>query len=87
MIAATFGNTEILKHHKTAFLCSRKVSASAVLKCYDWAIEQREKDNCIINGFHSQIEKDVLHRYYRIYSQICIAISGRVKVLFLGLQG
>ena len=32
-----------------------------VLKCYDWAIEQREKNNCVISGFHSKIEKDVFH--------------------------
>jgi hypothetical protein len=32
-----------------------------VLKCYDWAIEEREAGNFVISGFHSQIEKDVLH--------------------------
>ena len=55
------GNQEIIKQHKTAFLCSRKVPADIILKSYDWAIEQREKDRCIISGFHSQIEKDVFH--------------------------
>ena len=61
MITASCGNIEILKLPKTAFLCSRNIPASAVLKCYDWAIEQREKRNCIISGFHSKIEKDVFH--------------------------
>jgi predicted Rossmann fold nucleotide-binding protein DprA/Smf involved in DNA uptake len=61
MITASCGNTELLKLRKTAFLCSRKIPASVVLKCYDWAIEQREKGNCVISGFHSKIEKDVLH--------------------------
>lgn len=56
-----FGNKEILKEHKTAFLCSRRYPPDIVLKSYDWAIEQREKGNCVISGFHSQIEKDVLH--------------------------
>lgn len=55
------GNKELLKEPKTAFLCSRKVSASAILKCYDWAIEQRKSGTCVIGGFHSKIEKDVLH--------------------------
>ena len=55
------GNIEILKHNKTAFLCSRNIPASTVLKCYDWAIDQREKGNCVISGFHSKIEKDVFH--------------------------
>ena len=30
-----------------------------MLKCYDWATEQKSKDVCIISGFHSKIEKDV----------------------------
>jgi len=39
------GNTEILKVYKTAFLCSRKVPASVVLKCYDWAIVKLKQVN------------------------------------------
>lgn len=38
----TQGNTDILKLHKTAFLCSRKCPADIVLKSYDCAIKQRE---------------------------------------------
>lgn len=79
MIAATFGNTEILKLNKTAFLCSRKVSAGAVLKCYDWAIDCREKGNCIISGFHSQIEKDVLHYLLKGTQPIIVALARGLK--------
>ena len=61
MITASYGNIELLKLPKTTFLCSRNIPASAVLKCYDWAIEQRDKGNCVISGFHSKIEKDVFH--------------------------
>ena len=46
---------------KTAFLCSRKVPAAQVLKCYDWAIAMREAGRCVMLGAHSQLEKDVLH--------------------------
>jgi len=53
------GNKEILKKHKTAFLCSRKIPSDIVLKSLDWAREQKEKGRCVISGFHSQIEKDV----------------------------
>ena len=60
-IIASLGNTELLKLPKTAFLCSRQVPAGVVLKCYDWAIAQREAGRCIISGFHSQLEKDVMH--------------------------
>lgn len=57
----TLGNTDMLQQHKVAFLCSRKCPAAVVLKSFDWAIEQREKGTCVISGFHSRIEKDVLH--------------------------
>jgi predicted Rossmann fold nucleotide-binding protein DprA/Smf involved in DNA uptake len=57
----TFGNIELLKLPKTAFLCSRKTPASAVLKCYDWATAMREQRRCVVSGFHSPLEKDVLH--------------------------
>ena len=56
-IEQLLGNEMLLELKKTAFLCSRKIPASTVLKCYDWAIAQREAGNCIISGFHSQIEK------------------------------
>lgn len=58
-IVDRIGNEYILEQKKTAFLCSRKIPASIVLECYDWAIEQRKKGNCVISGFHSKIEKDV----------------------------
>lgn len=55
------GNLELLNQYKIGFLCSRKVPAEIILQTYDWAIEQREKGICVISGFHSKIEKDVLH--------------------------
>ena len=38
----TLGNMDLLKLHKTAFLCSRKCPAAVVLKAYDWAITKRK---------------------------------------------
>ena len=78
-ITASLGNTELLKLHKIAFLCSRKIPASAVLKCYDWAIEQREKGNCIISGFHSTIEKDVFHYLLQGIQPVIIALARGMK--------
>jgi len=74
-----FGNSELLKLPKTAFLCSRKVPASAVLKCYDWAIAQREAGNCVISGFHSQLEKDVFHYLLKGSQPIIIALARGLK--------
>lgn len=61
----TIGNTAILGQEKTAFLCSRDIPARAVLKCYDWAMAERDAGHCIISGFHSQIERDVLEYLFK----------------------
>lgn len=74
-IKELIGNKDLLNLPKTAFLCSRKVPARIVLKCYDWAIEQREAGNCIISGFHSQIERDVFHYLAKGTQPIIIAMA------------
>ncbi|MDO9154122.1 MAG: hypothetical protein Q7U47_10550 [Paludibacter sp.] len=55
------GNEDLLKLPKTAFLSSRNISPQSVMACYDWATKQRDARRCVISGFHSQLEKDVLH--------------------------
>ena len=50
-----------------------------VLKCYDWAFEQREKGNCVISGFRSQIGKDVLHYLLKGKQPIIVALARRLK--------
>ncbi len=54
------GNESIAAHRKTAFLCSRDYPASAVLRIYDWARDMRASGECVISGFHSALERDVL---------------------------
>lgn len=44
---------------KTAFLASSTISPDMVLRCYDWATSKHE--GCIVSGFSSKLEKDVLH--------------------------
>lgn len=76
----TLGNTTLLRLHKVAFLCSRKCPAAVVLKSFDWAIEQREKGTCVISGFHSRIEKDVLHYLLKGTQPVILALArGRMK--------
>ncbi|NLD37039.1 MAG: DNA-binding protein [Desulfatiglans sp.] len=82
MIVASLGNRDILKLHKTAFLCSRDIPASIVLKCYDWAIEQRDKGACVISGFHSQIEKDVFHYLLAGTQPVIMALARGMKKRF-----
>lgn len=79
IIAAHIGNLSLLELNKTAFLCSRKVPASIILKCYDWAILQREEGNCVISGFHSQIEKDVLYYLLKGKQPIIVVLARGLK--------
>ena len=78
-ILGHIGNLKHLELTKTAFLCSRQIPASAVLKCYDWAIAQRQAGNCIISGFHSQIEKDVLHYLLKGTQPIIVVLARGLK--------
>jgi len=73
------GNKDILESHKIGFLCSRKVPSVVILKTYDWAIEQREKGNCIISGFHSKIEKDVFHYLLKGTQPIILVLARGMK--------
>ena len=73
------GNFELLSLPKTAFLCSRRIPASSILKCYDWAIAQRKAGRCILSGFHSQIEKDVLHYLLAGDQPIIVALARDLK--------
>jgi len=78
-IVEYLGNTDFLKLHKTAFLCSRNVPASAVLKCFDWAIAQREAGKCVISGFHSRLEKDVLAYLLKGKQPVIIVLARGIK--------
>ncbi|MBQ8991510.1 MAG: hypothetical protein IJ084_05860 [Prevotella sp.] len=55
------GNKELLKLPKTAFLASSKIPVDLVLSCYDWASRTAQSEQCVISGFSSHLEKEVLH--------------------------
>lgn len=73
------GDEAIWSLPKTAFLCSRKVPASQVLKCYDWAIAMREAGQCVMLGAHSQLEKDVLHYLLKGTQPIVVVLARGMK--------
>jgi len=75
----TLGDKGILQEQKVAFLCSRKCPGRAILKSYDWAVEQREKGTCVISGFHSSIEHDVLHYLLKGVQPIILALARGIK--------
>ena len=57
---AALGDISLLDLPKVGFLSSRRVPPAAVMKCYDWATEMRDQGMCVMGGFQSPLEKDVL---------------------------
>ena len=55
------GNKELLNVSKTAFLASSTIPPDMVLKCYDWAVKMTHEGQCVISGYSSHLEKEVLH--------------------------
>ena len=45
---------------KVGLLSSRKVPSAVVTKCYDRTMEMRDKGVCVMGGFQSPLERDVL---------------------------
>ena len=76
------GNLDLLKLHKTAFLCSQKCPADVVLKSYSWAKEQRSAGNCVVCGNHSQIEKDVFEILLRGNQPLIMVLPRGLKSLW-----
>jgi predicted Rossmann fold nucleotide-binding protein DprA/Smf involved in DNA uptake len=81
-IKASLGNKELLNLHKIGFLCSREIPTRIVLKSYDWAIKMRDEGKCVISGFHSTIEKDVLHFLLKGKQPIILILGRGMKKRF-----
>jgi len=73
------GNVSLLDlPDKVAFLASRRVAPQDVMRCYDWATEARDKGQCIMSGFHSALEKDVLRFLLRGKAPIILVLARRL---------
>lgn len=57
---STLGNAALMDLPKVSFLSSRKISPDAVMGAHAWAAKIRETETCVIGGFQSELEKDVL---------------------------
>ena len=75
----TLGNGALLSLHKVAFLCSRNCPAGLLAKARDWAVEQRQSGVCVISGFHSRIEKEVLHQLLQGSQPVIVALDSGMK--------
>ena len=73
------GNTAILdRPDKVAFLSSRRISPADVLKCYEWAEEVRDTDQCVVSGFQSPLEKDVLKFLLRGKAPVILVLARKL---------
>ena len=54
------GNEALLKREKVGFLASRRVPPEAVMRCLDWATRMRDEGTCVMSGFQSPLEREVL---------------------------
>ena len=70
------GNAKLIEMpNKVAFLSSRKIAPDDVLRCYDWAAKVRDSDACIMSGFQSPLEKDVLRFLLRGKAPIILVLA------------
>ncbi|MBQ9204257.1 MAG: hypothetical protein IJ155_08455 [Prevotella sp.] len=72
------GNQELLKLKKTAFLASSTISSETVLQVYDWATEMRNRGECVVSGFSSKLEQDVLHFLLKGSQPIIIVLARKM---------
>lgn len=57
----TFGNQSLLERRKVGFIAGSNVAPLSVLPAFDWAVETATRDDiCIVSGFHSILERQVL---------------------------
>lgn len=81
------GNQELLKLQKTAFLASSNISSEMVLRVYDWATDMRSRGECVVSGFNSKLEQDVLHFLLKGSQPIILVLARRMyKVIPKELQ-
>lgn len=71
----TVGNTALLGLPKSAYFCSERFQPSAVFASYDWAKQMRSEKHCVISGFQSRIESDVLEILLRENSPVILVLA------------
>ena len=76
-ILSHIGNLDLLKQKKIAFLCSSKTTSRDILKSFDWATSI-PKDSCIISGFQTKLEKDVLQLLLKRHIPVIIVLARKM---------
>jgi predicted Rossmann fold nucleotide-binding protein DprA/Smf involved in DNA uptake len=78
MTVEYLGNQELLQLRKAAFLASSTISSETVLQVYDWATEMRNRGECVVSGFSSKLEQDVLHFLLKGSQPIIVVLARRM---------
>lgn len=77
-----YGNRDLLECHKWGFQASRTIPSGEVLRCYDWATERTAAGDCVVSGFSSRLERDVLHFLLRGKGKVIVVLARRMyKIL------
>ena len=72
------GNKELMTLPKTAFLASSTISPEMVLPCYDWAQRVCKEGRCVISGFSSHLEAQVLQILIKGSQPIIMVLARRM---------
>lgn len=72
------GNVELLNVSKTAFWAASTIPPDMVLKCYDWAVKMAKEGRCVISGFSSHLEREVLHFLMKGRQPIILVLARRM---------
>ena len=69
------GNTELLDRPLVAFFASRNAPPEALELATRWAQEIAQTDKIVISGFHSPLEKEVLHYLLEHHHPVIFALG------------
>lgn len=72
------GDTNLLSMPKVGFLAASKVPSDEVMCCYDWAVQQADRQQCVVSGFSSRIDRDVLHFLLKGTCPIIVVLARRM---------
>lgn len=72
------GDSTLVQQSKTSFFASTSLQSDVVMRCYDWATTVRNSNGCIVSGFSSPMERDVLHFLLKGSCPIVIVLARRL---------
>lgn len=71
----TIGNLNILQGERIAVFCSSRCPGDVILRAFDLARSLRNRDLVLVGGFHSPMEKEILHLLLRGSCRVVVCPS------------